>query len=139
MTIDTMSMAVSLLESRGIFATVEYPSAIHVITGKSELYVFGTANPTFDADIYHLPENFAQGANPIDSIHTDISSDCEDPVLVAETIAETVAWPCQFSCAYCKDILSPGDNVVYTQNADTSIDVFCTDACRQEAKEEISK
>lgn len=146
MTVDTMSIAVSLLLSRDFQATVEYPDAIHVIYTRSDgsginqkqIAVFGTVNPQFGADIYQLPENYECG-DPDDSIDTDISSDCEDPVLVAETIAKTIdpEGIHTFGCAYCRNVLTPGDNVVYTQNSDTSIDVFCTDACRQEATESI--
>lgn len=135
MTIDTMTVTTSLLTSQGIFATVEYPGTIHVIRGTS-LFVFGTVNPEFGADIYRESGAFQDAGNPDEAIATDISSDCDDPVLIAQTIAQIVApgIPASFGCAYCHDVLTPGDNVVFTQNSDTSIDVFCSDACRQEAQ-----
>lgn len=133
MNIDTMSMAVSLLVSEGIHATVEYPGCIHVIRNTSN-YVFGTVNPTFDADVFNLPDAFADGGDPDHSIQTDILSTCDDAVLVAQTIAQIVSpeQPHSFVCAYCRNILNPGDAVVFHQDSETNIDVFCSDACKYE-------
>lgn len=137
MTIDTMSMAVSLLLSQDLHATVEYPGTICVTT-KSDVFVFGTVNPQFGADVYRSWTDFQEGKDTDEAICTDVSSDCDDPVLVAETVAKTIDPEGQhsFQCAHCLCILSPGDKVVYTQNSDTSIDVFCSNACKYETQEE---
>lgn len=140
MTIDTMSMAVSLLITEGIQATVEYPGNIHVIfrqsgTNQEQVAVFGTAGPQFAADLYTSMRDYEQGGH-CDSIDTDIPSSCDDAVLVAKTIANAIDPDSthRFTCAYCRNLLNPGDKVVYRLNSDTSIDVFCSDTCKGDAE-----